>query len=290
MRSRALSLAVFAALWLSALAPLAAAPLIPRGVDTFTTPANGSTFYDFKANPIPAGFFCKRSAPFTGRVVLRGVPLATEVPGQLHNADTVIERLDDATFDENGVATTRLRFKALSLASLAPIRTACGAYHVYVKLADRQRETTMKIHRTSEEGGSFVAPLAVDAQMTFVPVRAAKGAAGRTLQLVGSFTFPAQPLPWSHEAGPQVKRVGLARIDTDGDQTPDSLVSETLNFAPGWGTALPLKGPGQIIPPPPSCGCPTCSVCEPPICHTDPSTGKQHCTGGTYVCAGNYCP
>ena len=133
--------------------PAGAAEVVENGADLWHS-VSGYTFTSFSEQPIPAGFFCKRSAPFTGRVVLRGVPLATEVPGQLHNADTVIERLDDATFDENGVATTRLRFKALSLASLEPIRTGCGAYHVYVKLADRQRETTMKIYRTSEEGGS----------------------------------------------------------------------------------------------------------------------------------------
>jgi hypothetical protein len=282
MRSRALCLTLFAVLLLAALAPLAAAPVIPRGVDTFTTTADGTSFYDFKTNPIPAGFFCKRSAPFTGRVVLRGVPLATEVPGQLHNADTVIERLDDATFDGNGVATTRLRFKALSLASLEPIRTPCGSFHVYVKLADRQRTTTMKIYRTSEEGGTFAAPLAVDAKMTFVPVRAAKGAAGRTLELVGSFTFPTQPLPWAHEGGPRTKRVSAARIDTNGDQRPDSLVSETVNFSPGW---LPksLRTAKSDIPY-------NCYECQPASCHTDPSTGKQHCSGQVLACGYEVCP
>src|SRR5262245_13198229 len=78
--------------------PAFAGPVISRGIDTFTTVGNGTTFYDFAGSPIPAGFFCKRSAPFTGRVTFRGLPLETGAPGQLHGADTVIERLDDAVF------------------------------------------------------------------------------------------------------------------------------------------------------------------------------------------------
>jgi hypothetical protein len=274
-------LAALAVVVLAGLSPLAAAPVISRGVDTFTTIANGKTFYDFAQNPIPAGFFCKRSAAFTGRVTLRGVPLATEVPGELHGADTVIERLDDAAFDDQGVAVTRLRFKALSLASIAPIRTACGAFHVFVKLADRQRETTMKIYRTSEQGGNFVAPLAVDARMTFIPVRSAKRAAGRPLELVGSFTFPAQPLPWMHQAGAQTKRLASARIDTDGDQAPDAVVVGTSNFHPGWTpeALVPLKVGG---------GCRR--VCEPEECHTDPATLKEHCSGPLTTCCTCACP
>ncbi len=263
--------------------PAFAAPVtIPRGVDVFTTLPNGKTFYSFAQNPIPAGFFCKRSAAFTGRVVLRGVPLATDVPGALHNADTVIERLDDATFDDNGVAATRLRFKALSLASVRPIQTGCGSYHVYVTLADRQRETEMKIVRSNEQGGTFVAPLAVDARMTFVPVKAPVKARGnaRNLELAGSFTFPAQPLPWMHEKPERSKRLGSARIDTDGDQTPDTLVFGTANFQPGW-------SPAALAPKVGGSGCQI--LCEPETCHLDPATGKEHCRGPLYTCCNCYC-
>jgi hypothetical protein len=51
------------------LSSLAAEP-IQRGIDVFTTPADGSTYYSFAQNPIPAGFFCKGSKAFTGRVAL----------------------------------------------------------------------------------------------------------------------------------------------------------------------------------------------------------------------------
>jgi len=272
--------ALLTVLFLLALAPLFAAPVtISRGVDTFTTIADGKTFYDFAQNPVPAGFFCKRSVPFSGKIAFRGVPLATDVPGALHNADTVIERLDDATFDDQGVATTRLRFKALSLASIRPIATACGSYHVYVNLADRQRETTMKIVRTSELGGNFIAPLAVDARMTFVPVKARGNA--RNLELVGSFTFPAQPLPWMHEKPSYSKRITSARIDTNGDQTPDTVVLGSTNFQPGW-------SPEALLPVHQNKAC--TRICEPQECHTDPVTLKEHCSGPLTTCCTCACP
>ena len=123
-------------------------------------------------------------------------------------ADTVIERLDDAVFNAKGTAVTRIQFRALSLVSIAPIKTACGAFHVYVSLGGQQRVTTMNIHRTQEGGGSFVAPLAVDARMTFIPVKPARTKAARKLELTGSFTFPASPVPWSFTTGAMTKRIG----------------------------------------------------------------------------------
>lgn len=81
---------------LLALSLLAADPVIQRGIDVFTTPADGKTYYDFARAPIPAGFFCKSSRAFAGRLAFKGLPLAMETPGQLWGGDTVIERLDDA--------------------------------------------------------------------------------------------------------------------------------------------------------------------------------------------------
>lgn len=256
----------------SSLAPLAAAPVIERGIDVFTTVDNGKTFYDFADSPIPAGFFCKSSRPFTGRVALKGLPLETE--GKLRSADTVIERLDDAVFDASGVATTRIQFRALSLVSSAPIKTGCGAYHVYVTLGGKQRVTAMRIAQTEENGGTFLAPLAVDARMTFVPV---KGRSPRKLELTGSFTFPAAALPWSFEGGPATKRLGPVVVDTNGDLIPDTLFAGTSNFAPGWSPkgSLAKNGP--------------CFQCEPESCHD--YQGKQHCTGPVMACGDNtHCP
>ena len=272
MRNRSFLLVALAVVLLAA--PLAADTVIPRGVDTFTTIANGKTFYDFSQSPIPAGFFCKSSSPFTGRVTLKCLPLETGAPGQLHGADTVIERLDDAAFDADGTAMTRIQFRALSLVSVSPVKTACGSYHVYVTLAGKQRVTTMRINQTQEGGGNFVAPLAVNAKMTFIPVKPQKSA--RKLELNGSFTFPASPIPWSTTGGLSSKRLGSVLVDTNGDLKPDTVLSGSSNFWPGWspdGLDRMTKG---------------CTVCEPPSCHE--YDGKEHCTGGFTACYPYNCP
>lgn len=256
---------------LLSLSPLAAADntVIKRGIDVFTTTANGKTFYNFAKNPIPAGFFCEGSKAYTGRMVLRGLPLETEIPGQLKGTDTVVERLDDAVFDRNGVATTRVRFRALSLVSLRPLRTSCGAYHVYLTLAGEQRETTMRIYRTYERGGNFQAPLAVNARMTFVPV---KGQSPHKLELTANITFPTTPIPWSLPEGTRMKQIGSLVVDTNGDLKPDTRLPGTSNFAAGWSPKLLTANYGGG----------SCSVCEPETCHDN--DGEQHCSGPIYAC------
>ena len=118
------------ALCLLALAVLLTAPAtaavlsIAPGIDIWSTPADGSTHLDFARMPIPAGLFCPRSAPFTDRVALQGKPLATGMPGSLGRTDTIVERLDSAVFDGQGVASTRLQMRALQLESTAPIRSS----------------------------------------------------------------------------------------------------------------------------------------------------------------------
>jgi hypothetical protein len=241
--------------------------VIRRGIDVFTTPGDGKTFYDFAKTPIPAGFFCKGSKPFTGKVTFKGLPLATTTPEQLRGADTVIERLDDAVFDEKGVAMTRLQFRALSMVSLTPIQTSCGAYHVYVSLGRRQRVTDMTILRTQEGGGNFTAPLAVDVRMTFLPVKPGRGKAARKLELTEGFTFPPSPLPWSFREGALAKGVSPVVVDTDGDLKPDTSLPGMSNFAAGRsqdrGTINKWVGDG---------GCPSCL---PYTCHS--ADGHEHC-------------
>jgi hypothetical protein len=193
------------------LSPLYADTVLRRGIDAFTTVGEGKTFYDFSHNPIPAGFFCKASKTFTSRVALKGLPLTTGRPGQLWGADTVLERLDDAVLDDKGVGVTRVQFRALSLVSNTPIKTACGAFHVYISLNGKQRVTTMNILRTQEDGGNFVAPIAADVRMTFIPVKPARNKDRRKLELTGSFTFPAIPLPW-FTANAKAKRIGAVVV------------------------------------------------------------------------------
>ncbi len=276
MRRPVIVFAAFAVALVVALPLLAADTVIHRSIDAFTTTANGKTFYDFAQSPVPAGFFCKSSAVFTGRVAFKGLPLETGAPGQLHGADTLIERLDDAVFDSTGTAVTRIQFRALSLVSISPIKTACGSYYVYVTLAGKQRETTMRIIRTSEGGGHFLAPIAVDARLSFIPVKPNRDKGARKLELTGSFTFPATPLPWSTTGGAATKRVGTVLVDTNGDLVPDTLVFGSTNFWPGW-----KPGPATKVG--------SCTQCEPPVCHTD-SSGNTHCTGGVTACYPEACP
>ena len=247
------------------LSPLSANPVIQRGIDVFSTIADGRTFYDFSQSPIPAGFFCQGSEAFTGRVAFKGLPLATDPPGKLGNVDSIIERLDDAVFDDKGIAVTRIRFRALSLASIDPVKTSCGAFHVYISLGDMQRVTTMNILRTQEGGGNFIAPIAVNARMTFIPVSPAGSKDARKLELANSFTFPAISLPWSLAAG-ATKRTGAVVVDTNGDLAPDTLLPGTSNFLPG-------QSPDRSMTKAAYCSCCPSEV----ICHDD--TDKEHCTG-----------
>jgi hypothetical protein len=213
------------------LSPLAADPMIERGIDVFTTPADGKTFYDFAQNPIPAGFFCRDSEAFTGRIAFKGLPLVTRVPGQFRSTDTVVERLDDAVFNAKGTATTRIQFRALSLVSITPLKTACGAFHAYVSLSGKQRVTTMNIQRTQQGGGNFAAPLAADIRLTFIPVKSAHGKNARNLNMTGRFIFPATSIPWSFTDGP--KTLDTVLVDTNGDQIPDRSLPGPSNFFPG---------------------------------------------------------
>lgn len=263
-------------LLVSALTPVVADPVIFRGIDVFTTIADGNTFYDFAQNPIPAGFFCPRSAAFSDRVTFQGLPLETQVPGQLRGADTVIERLNDAAFDARGNAVTSIKVRALSLVSIKPIHTACGDFHVFVTLAGEQRATTMVIQQTDPRGGTFSAPLAIDARMLFLPVT---GKSTRNLELRASLTLPASPLPWSLAGGVGWKQLGQVVVDTNSDRLADTRLPGTSNFAPGWSP--------DGFPPGYAGGCFTC---EPRICHTDPATQEQHCTGPVVVCQPACCP
>ncbi len=79
-KSRVLAVLVFSLLL--GLSPLAADSIIERGIDVFTTPPDGNTFYDFARNPIPAGFFCEKSKPFGPD----HLPLPSPFPGASRTA------------------------------------------------------------------------------------------------------------------------------------------------------------------------------------------------------------
>ncbi|MEA2604950.1 MAG: hypothetical protein QOF89_5942 [Acidobacteriota bacterium] len=225
---------------LAAALPAAAATVrtIENGIDVWHTPGDGTSYVDFARNPIPKGFFCTKSAAFTGRIALRGRPLTTGTPGELGGADTIVQRLDDATFDGSGVATTRIQLRALQLESVAPVKTTCGDFHVQVSLSGTQPTTKMRIIRETESSGRFEAPIEVRYRVSFFPT---KGAPTQRLDLVRSFTLaPAPNATWGAiETKQFASRANTLLVDTDGDQIPDTFLPKTSgNFQAGWTPAL----------------------------------------------------
>jgi hypothetical protein len=228
-----------AAFTLLAALPAVAAPLhtVQNGIDVWKTAGDGTSFVRFDHNPLPKGFFCAHSEAFTGRVVLQGRPLATGTPGELDGADTIVQRLDDATFDGSGVATTRVQIRALQLESVSPIKTSCGDFNVRVTLNGTQPTSQMKIIRETESSGRFEAPVAVSYKVTFLPTRVG----GKKLELVRSFILAADPkATWGTVPETKaVSRQATLLVDTDGDQIPDTYLPRSSgNFQVGWTPAF----------------------------------------------------
>lgn len=243
MRNR---LGLFALLLLIALPTFAADRVIQSGIDPWRTPGDGTTFIDFSKRPIPAGFFCFKSEPFTGRIVFQGVPVATGEPGALGRTDTIVQRLDDAVFDKNGVARTRIQVRALHFVSVEPIKTACGAFSVEVHLNGEQPITSMRIVRENDHGGRFFASIAVNGKLVFKPV---VGGSGELLEITRNVRFPAkQGISWADRFAPKqgVRWTGFVQVDTDNDRVPDTFLPGTSRgFAAG---ASSKKGLGSRKP------------------------------------------
>ncbi len=218
------------ALFLTALPAAAADAVIHRGIDPWTTVPE-LTFANFHVNPLPAGFFCAAFPGFTDQIWLKGVPLASDSPGALGTTDTIIERLDNAVFNKNGVARTRVRVRALQLEGIETLKTVCGDYHVKVTLDGEQPLSTMRIIRENAKGGRFLLGLALNVKFTFTRV----DDPSEQLELSQTVRFKASPHHhWFYrQLEPSAKRVGKVMVDTDWDGTTDTLVPGTSNFAAG---------------------------------------------------------
>src|SRR5579864_3050318 len=230
MLRMSMSFAFGAAMVLTLLAGSSAFAVEPvhKGVDMWMT-VSGMARTSFAKEPIPAGFFCEGSQPFTGTVTFKGAPLATEPARALGDIDTVVRRLDDAVFDEKGQATTRIQLMALSLISTAPIETSCGKYNVAVHLDGEQPTTTMRILRTSALGGSYSAPLALNVKAVFTPFT---GDPSARRELTTHIDLgPSTNSVWMYLNAPQYK--GAVKIDTHGTGRADTLLPAASNFIPG---------------------------------------------------------
>ena len=201
---------------------------IQKGIDAWST-VEGMTHTSFANDPIPAGFFCPASKAFTGKVSLKGVPLATKPAKSLGTVDTVVSRLDDAAFDAQGVATTRIQLAALSLAGVEPVQTECGAYDVKVSLHGEQPKTTMRIVRTEARGGRYEAPLALNVKVVFTPVRGNENAPRELVRRIE--LGPGTSSVWTYAGKPRYE--GPIFIDSDGDGAPDTQVRGDSNFLAG---------------------------------------------------------
>ena len=254
------------------LAAEAAGDVIHQGVDLWMTVA-GFAKTSFAQEPIPAGFFCESSQPFTGTVKFKGAPLAVEPAGSLGAIDTIVRRLDDAKFDAKGEATTRIQLMALSLVSTKPIETSCGQYDVAVSLTGKQPVTTMKIFQTDAFGGTYTAPLALNVKAVFTPVNGDKSGRREVTRPIS--LGPGTHSVWAYINLPRYQQ-GV-RVDTKGDGRPDTVLPASSNFLAGVSPAMlkspvPLprlaaSGTGSSTPACPANQCPYQS------CHcADPST------------------
>jgi len=218
--------------------PLFAGEVVHKGVDLWMTVA-GFAQTSFAEEPLPAGFFCEGSQPFTDKVKFKGAPLAVEPVNSLGSIDTVVRRLDDAAFNGKGEATTRIQLMALSLVSTKPIETSCGKYDVSVQLSGPQPVTTMHIFQTDAFGGTYSAPLALNVKAVFTPVNGdLKGRREVTRRIdLG----PGTNSVWAYLNLPRYAK-GV-QVDTNGDGRPDTALPTASNFLAGVSSAVLKEAP-----------------------------------------------
>lgn len=208
--------------------PLAVgADMIPNGIDAWVTPDDGRSSADFTDDPIPAGFFCDGSRAFSDRIYWKGEPIVTRPAEAFGGADTLVQRLDDAVFDENGVAHTRVQVQVLSMVSSTPLETACGRFSVKVTLAGEQPVTTMLIVREEPNGGYFVSDVHLRVKLTFTPL---DGFAREILEIDRLVEFNDSLLYWSNQAQPgraPLQVGGFVLTDTDDDGVVDTVLPGT---------------------------------------------------------------
>ncbi len=239
---------------------LAQDDVVRSGIDIWSTPGDGLTFSNFAIEPIPAGFFCEGSEPFTGKIRFRGVPVKTLPAGALGDADTVIERLDDAPFDETGTAFTRVRFAAMQMESVEPVETDCGFFSVSVALTGEQPVTTMRITRLDKSGGIMDTVLAGEVNLTFTPIDRDDLEPRVFAQ---SFRFSPARGAWSGQQRVGFRMQSSVALDSDGDGVVDREGLGLSNFSAGSGRTFSaffrtetITAPGINTPiPQPDCHC-----------------------------------
>lgn len=233
--TRALVVLCTVAACVVAAAPASAQPIIRRGIDAFQTPNNPPTGVDFSLDPIPAGFFCSGSAPFTGFLPLTSVPVDTVPAGVLNGADTVIERLDDVNL-AFGSGVTRVIVRALRLTGGVVFSVVCGngeatTWQVDACLCGNQPTSELRLALSSTCGcGVADGSLRLNVCLRFTNLD--------TGDVLGPLTRPiellVQSMPWCQNGGPNSLSVaGPITLIPCADCDPTITVPGTSNFYPG---------------------------------------------------------
>lgn len=138
---------------------------VPRGDDCWETD-DCDTLASFCTDPLPADFFEPGSKKWRSEIPLKG-------PEEI-DVDTVIERLDDMSFQGLDVRTSRIRLKKLDLESCNPITVeyddgTTKDWSVKVEESDFPPEDDgeMVVDRGHDNGGTFDSSFPLHVKYTF---------------------------------------------------------------------------------------------------------------------------
>ncbi len=209
---------------------LAQKTAVAPGYDLWKTIGDGSTFMSFVDSPIPAGFFFEGSETFTGKIEFNGAPLATQPLNALGGADTIIERLDAGVFNDEGVAVSRMRIKALSLVSADPIEVGGSLWDVSASLTEKQPVTEIAYYQRGEDAGVFHADLVVNVRLTFThrTVKKLAYSLDRTVHFTDYYEAPFKlGVPED-----RMKARPTVMIDTNGDGVAETPLTPIQSVIP----------------------------------------------------------
>jgi hypothetical protein len=225
-------------------APPVVTGFIEPGIDLYTTPCGGATFWDFGGNPLPPGFFGDGSDSFGERVALGGRPLDPDPTSTspLTMIDTIIRRTEVAMLPNRfDSATVRIELVALSLASCRPFTVTFdgGArrelWNVSVCLSVGVGYMTISNTCDFNDGGTFSWGMQV-APRVVVFTRSDGAVINWGLGQVPAIMFNTLSGRWRPSPAPGLITVGPGlTVDQDCDPStpPIALEGTSGNFFPG---------------------------------------------------------
>src|SRR3954454_19993704 len=150
---------------------------VPPGFDLFQTDPEQNVFKFTGKYAIPAGFFTADSQPFEGFVNVGGEPIVTFMGQGVGNADTVVQRTEEAVPGENGSAgaPAPIELQQLSLVGIAPIEVVTGQttqlWDVHATLSPVRPSTgSIRLTQTDTNGGTLDSQATVYPRFTFTRV------------------------------------------------------------------------------------------------------------------------